>query len=205
MALLKALAGLALAAMPSHAMAQRNVDPIARWHPFIAEAAVRFGLPERWIERVMRAESGLTELDGHPIRSRAGAIGLMQLMPATWDAMRRAKALGNDPDDPHDNIIAGAAFLRQMHDRFGYPGLFAAYNAGPARYAAYLAGRAGLPGETIAYVASVAETDSRAAILPETPPRQLLFALRRDLGVSTVSGADVTSDHGLFAIRNDRR
>jgi len=204
MALLKGLAALALAVMPSHTLAQRTTDPVARWHPFIAEAAARFGIPDRWIERVMRAESGgLTELGGRPIRSRAGAIGLMQLMPATWDAMRRAQGLGNDPDDPHDNIVAGAAFLRQMHDRFGYPGLFAAYNAGPGRYAAYLAGRAGLPGETIGYLAGVTGTGSSVATSSEAPPRQLLFALRRDLEERTLSPANIAPDKGLFAVRNE--
>src|SRR3546814_4666575 len=83
----------------------------------------------------MQAESaGLTHLHGRPITSRAGAMGLMQLMPGTWAAMRQQHGLGGDPYDPRDNILAGAAYLRAMYDRFGYPGLFAAYNAGPARY-----------------------------------------------------------------------
>ena len=206
MALLKALAVLALATTPAHAMAQRTVDPVGRWHPFIAEAAARFGIPEGWIERVMRTESaGLAELDGRPIRSRAGAIGLMQLMPVTWDAMRRAQRLGNDPDDPHDNIIAGAAFLRQMYGRFGYPGLFAAYNAGPGRYAAYWAGRAELPGETVGYLAGVTGTRLPVATSSEAPPRQLLFAFRRDLEERTLSATNIAPDNSLFGVRNDRR
>jgi soluble lytic murein transglycosylase-like protein len=60
-------------------------DPVARWRPFIAEASRRFGVPAAWIERVMRAESGgRTTRNGRPISSPAGAMGLMQLMPATW-------------------------------------------------------------------------------------------------------------------------
>jgi len=59
-----------------------------------------------------------------------------------------------DRISPHDNIIAGAAYLRLMYDRFGYPGFFAAYNAGPQRYAMYLAGRRGLPLETRHYLVS---------------------------------------------------
>src|SRR5689334_17532186 len=62
-----------------------------------------------------------------PDRSRAGAMGLMQLMPATWRAMRASLGLGQDPHDPRDNILAGTFYLRAMYDRFGYPGLFAAY------------------------------------------------------------------------------
>ena len=88
----------------------------------------------------MRVESGgRTTLEGRPIVSSAGAMGLMQLMPGTWRDMRAVLGLGPDPHDPHDNILAGTAYLRLMYDRFGYPGLFAAYNAGPARYAAYFA------------------------------------------------------------------
>lgn len=95
-------------------------------------------------------------LGGRPIVSRAGAMGLMQLMPDTWREMRAALSLGSDPFDPHDNILAGTAYLRLTWERFGYPGMFAAYNAGPARYGAYLAGRGTLPGETRAYLATVA-------------------------------------------------
>jgi soluble lytic murein transglycosylase-like protein len=132
-------------------------DPLDRWAGPIAEASARFGIPAQWIRRVMRAESGgRTHLDGRPIVSRAGAMGLMQLMPGTWREMRSALGLGHDPHQPRDNILAGTAYLRAMYDRFGYPGLFAAYNAGPARYAAHLATGRRLPRETVAYVASVA-------------------------------------------------
>lgn len=65
----------------------------------------------------------------------------MQLMPGTWRDMRAFYGLGPDPHDPHDNLLAGAAYLRAMYERFGYPGLFAAYNAGPARYSEYLAAK----------------------------------------------------------------
>src|SRR3546814_7225278 len=98
----------------------------------------------------MRMESaGLTMRGGHPITSRAGAMGLMQVMPATWADMRTRLALGSDPHDPRDNILAGSCYLRLMYDRFGYPGLFAAYNAGPGRYADHLSTGRPLPGEKI--------------------------------------------------------
>ena len=107
-------------------------ETVADWHLYSTEASLHFGVPVRWIERVMRAESdGRTTADGHPIRSRAGAIGLMQLMPATWRSMRLALGLGTDPDNPRDNILAGTFYLRLLYERFGYPGLFAAYDAGP--------------------------------------------------------------------------
>ena len=38
------------------------------------------------------------------------------------DELRERYALGGDPYDPHDNIVAGAAYLREMHDRFGPSG-----------------------------------------------------------------------------------
>ena len=133
-----------------------SADPVDRWALEIAQASQRFGIPGQWIRRVMSAESGgRTSLAGRPIESRAGAMGLMQLMPGTWRDMRSLLRLGSDPFDPEDNILAGAAYLRRMYDRFGYPGLFAAYNAGPANYSAYLAGRRPLPAETRSYVESV--------------------------------------------------
>jgi soluble lytic murein transglycosylase-like protein len=132
-------------------------DPVDRWSTYIAEASARFGVPEAWIRRVMRAESGgRTTLGGRPIVSHAGAQGLMQVMPGTWRDLRDAHGLGPDPHDPRDNILAGTAYLRAMYDRFGYPGLFAAYNAGPARYAEHLSRGRRLPSETVAYVAQVA-------------------------------------------------
>lgn len=137
------------------------------WSGYIAEASARFGVPEAWIRRVMRAESGgRTMLNGRPIMSSAGAQGLMQLMPGTWQEMRVAYGLGPDPHDPRDNILAGTAYLRIMYDRFGYPGLFAAYNAGPARYAEHLATGRRLPAETVAYVAAVGGTRAERPAQP---------------------------------------
>ena len=86
--------------------------------------------------------------------SSAGAMGLMQIMPATWKELRGHYHLGHDPFDAHDNILAGAAYLRELYDRYGSPGFLAAYNAGPERYEEYLAGRP-LPRETRAYVAKL--------------------------------------------------
>ena len=124
---------------------------VAPYATFITEAAQRFGIPEHWIRAVMRVESAG---DVRAISS-AGAMGLMQVMPATWADLRARHRLGANPYDPRDNILAGAAYLREMHDRYGSPGFLAAYNAGPGRYEEYLAGRP-LPAETRAYVAALA-------------------------------------------------
>lgn len=146
----------ALVAVALLAAAPAAASAIDRWRPLIAEASGRFGIPQDWIARVMRAESaGQTKRNGRPIISHAGAMGLMQVMPATYAALARKHGFGTDPHQPRDNILAGTAYLRAMYDRYGYPGLFAAYNAGPGRYEEYLRGRRGLPGETRAYLAQL--------------------------------------------------
>ncbi|MCS3926162.1 hypothetical protein M2175_001193 [Bradyrhizobium elkanii] len=117
----------------------------------VAEAAQRFGIPTAWIRAVMRAESNGDRRAVSP----KGALGLMQLMPKTWTDMRVRYGLGRDPFDPHDNILAGAAFLRELHDRYGSPGFLAAYNAGPGRYEEFRDRYRPLPAETKAYVAAI--------------------------------------------------
>ena len=76
-------------------------------------------------------------------------------MPATYEELRLKHALGPDPFNPGDNILAGAAYLSEMFERNGEGGFLAAYNAGPHRYKEYLHGRP-LPTETINYVARLA-------------------------------------------------
>lgn len=97
--------------------------------------------------------------------SPKGAVGLMQIMPQTWAGLRSRYGLGADPFDPHDNILAGAAYLRELHERYGAAGFLAAYNAGPARYEDHLATGRPLPAETQAYVAALAPLlrDGRSA------------------------------------------
>ncbi|MBV8458733.1 MAG: lytic transglycosylase domain-containing protein [Acetobacteraceae bacterium] len=127
------------------------------WGPYINEAAKRFDVPDQWIRAVMAVESNGQEYqDGHFIISPKGAMGLMQVMPATYDDMRQEYNLGDDPYDPHNNILAGAAYLRQMYDMYGYPGFLAAYNAGPHRLDDYLSNERPLPAETRRYVAMIA-------------------------------------------------
>ncbi|WP_225152169.1 MULTISPECIES: lytic transglycosylase domain-containing protein [Bradyrhizobium] len=117
----------------------------------VAEAAQRFGIPAAWIRAVMRVESNGDRRAVSP----KGALGLMQLMPKTWADMRARYGLGRDPFDPRDNILAGAAFLRELHDRYGSPGFLAAYNAGPGRYEEFRDRHRPLPAETTAYVAAI--------------------------------------------------
>lgn len=140
---------VAVSAQPEPVPRSAPADPYAA---HITEASQRFDIPAAWIRAVLRAESA-----GDPRSiSSAGAIGLMQIMPDTWAELRVRNRLGSDPYDPHDNILAGAAYLRELHDRYGnVVAMLAAYNAGPSRYEASLAGRP-LPAETRAYVAAIA-------------------------------------------------
>lgn len=141
-------------------------DPIAA---SVAEASRRFGVPAAWIRAVMQAESAG---DVRAVSS-AGAMGLMQIMPNTWTELRARHGLGADPFDARDNIHAGAAYLRELHDRYGAPGFLAAYHAGPGRYDDYLANGRPLPVETRAYLAEVIpaiDGVSRADRLAATDP-----------------------------------
>ncbi|WP_434403373.1 lytic transglycosylase domain-containing protein [Sphingobium sp. DN12] len=188
-----AAAGFALAA-------PANAESVADWHPYVAEASARFGVPTAWIERVMRAESnGQTTLNGRPIRSSEGAMGLMQLMPATWADMRSRLGLGFNPDDPRDNILAGTLYLRLMYDRFDYPGLFGAYNAGPGRYAEHLAGRRTLSVETVVYLAKVTPTaPSSVTIARIQAPPATLFVVRNDARRAEIEAPAGTAASSLF-------
>jgi hypothetical protein len=132
----------------SYAPPGPSSDP---WGPYIAEASDRFDVPERWIREVMRVESSGKVMD----TSQAGAMGLMQVMPITFDELRARYDLGDDPYDPHDNLMAGTAYLRQMYDIYGFPGFLAAYNAGPGRLDDYLTRNRPLPDETRNYVRKI--------------------------------------------------
>ena len=111
-------------------------------------------------------------------------MGLMQIMPETWAELRLRYGLGNDPYDPHDNILAGTAYLRELRDRYGSPGFLAAYNAGPARYEEHLAGRP-LPAETQAYLQKLApvigsDIAASSAVASLRPSAGSLFVVRSE-------------------------
>jgi hypothetical protein len=143
-----ASAGVKTAATP------HNGSPnIERWAAYISEAARRFGRPEAWVRAVMQAESrGLVDAT-----SPAGAMGLMQIMPETYAELRARYGLGANAYDPHDNIIAGTAYMSEMIELFGVPNFLAAYNAGPARLDDHLRRGRPLPAETRRYLARIGE------------------------------------------------
>jgi soluble lytic murein transglycosylase-like protein len=136
----------------------------------ITEASNRYGIPERLVTAVIRAESGFNAR----AVSRKGAQGLMQLMPAT------ASTLGvRNSFDPRENIHGGVRHLRGLIDRFpgNLPLAIAAYNAGEKAVLAY----GGIPPypETQDYVGKV----MRFYGIPqggETAPTQIYQTISRD-------------------------
>jgi hypothetical protein len=127
------------------------------WGPYITAASQRFSVPEMWIRAVMHQESSDLEYqNGELTTSSVGATGLMQVMPDTYDMLRLRYGLGPDPYEPHDNIFAGTAYIREMYDVYGFPAFLAAYNAGPHAVEACLATGMPLPMETVNYLSSVA-------------------------------------------------
>lgn len=166
----------------------------------VAEAAQRFGLPEQWIYAVMRTESA----GQIGAVSSAGAMGLMQLMPGTWERQRTRFGLGADPFDPRDNIMAGTSYLRELYDSYGVSGFLAAYNAGPGRYEDWRDRGRPLPVETRTYVAKIApklQLGSAPTVVASASPVQpvriswtqgQLFVVRGD-AAADISGSFATA------------
>ncbi|MCO6185188.1 transglycosylase SLT domain-containing protein [Rhizobium sp. L1K21] len=158
---------------------------------YVTEASHRFGLSKRLLYALMMAESdGIVRAI-----SPKGAMGLMQIMPDTWIELSARYRLGNDPFDPRDNILAGAAYLHELHEKYGSPGCLAAYNAGPTRYEEYLVGGRPLPLETRNYVAVLAPYVDASATSLAAIPMQIsrsdwtnspLFAAQAEDGTAAV-------------------
>jgi soluble lytic murein transglycosylase-like protein len=134
---------------PTPAPATAAPAPVAQPAPSPAQladaAADKYGLPRRLVRSVISAESDFQPRAVSP----KGAIGLMQLMPAT------AEALGADPRDPAQNVDAGTRYLRDLLEKYdgGLWHALAAYNAGPGAVDKYQ----GVPPyrETIDYVGRI--------------------------------------------------
>jgi len=194
---------------PSEFAKEQAMNPaqlMARWAPLIKEASHRFGVAEDWIRAVMRMESGGRTLlnDKKPMISDAGAMGIMQIMPATYQEMRRQYGLGANPYDPHDNVLAGAAYLHWLQGKYGYPELFAAYNAGPGTLEAQVAGARELPNETRAYVRGIAQIlgaelpPAPSASAPAEPENVIATLTRPDGSTISIDGAAVDSIRASF-------
>lgn len=166
------------------------------WAGLVAEAATRFGLPAFWLQAVMHVESNGDAAAVSP----KGALGLMQLMPQTYAQMRIQLGLGADPLAPRDNIMAGAAYLRALLDRYGSPGFLSAYNAGPQRFDNYLARRKPLPPETIAYLLRLSQPAGSAPVSssPARHPRHMADPAASPVFVSQV-GSGASSEIDIVA------
>ncbi len=206
-------------AHPASALAAADRIP-----SFVEMASQQFAVPASWIRAVMQAESGGVVRAVSP----TGAMGLMQIMPYTWAELQSRYGLGPDPYDPHDNIIAGTAYLRELLDRFGERGFLAAYNAGPSRYEEHLATGRPLPSETLSYITaftslldsassdganSAASWTSSSLFIATTSggfaPLQPLSGGPQDRrpmsGSVPTTTAHVPHSDGLFAPKSDRR
>jgi soluble lytic murein transglycosylase-like protein len=125
--------------------------PTRTVHEMVTQAALDNGLPPAIVHSVARAESAYQVNAISP----KGAIGVMQLMPAT------AATLHADPNDPQQNIEAGARYLRELLEKYDGDSVkaLAAYNAGPGAVDKYN----GVPPyrETITYVDRVLKNYAR--------------------------------------------
>jgi hypothetical protein len=192
--------GAARAEQESSTTRRPNDLSLRPFAAFVTEASKRFGVPEHWIRAVMHVESRAKER----ARSSKGAMGLMQIMPKTWTELRARYGFGADPYDPRDNILAGAAYLRELHDRYGAPGFLAAYNAGPGRYECHLATGRPLPDETQAYVATLAPVINRARISVPTGAVVRSFAWANS-SLFAPRSAGISSDRSSPAAMHQNR
>ncbi len=118
-----------ITAQKSAAVPSKLEERLALWEDAIQTLCAKYEVDPDLVRAVMRCESG-----GNPDAvSSAGAIGLMQLMPAT------ARGLGVDPTDPLRNLEGGIKYLAQLADKYDgdYVKTLAAYNAGSGRVDAY--------------------------------------------------------------------
>ncbi|MBB6254998.1 lytic transglycosylase domain-containing protein [Nitrospirillum iridis] len=148
------------------------VGEAGRWRVEITEAAERFHLPPSLLMAVVAVESA-----GDPVAtSPAGAMGLTQLLPGTWASLRARLHLGASAYQVRDNLLAGAALLADLRERFGPVDALAAYHAGTARVLAHYRTGQPLPAATQRYVAQVLRPWTQA---PSEP-------LARDQGLFVV-------------------
>lgn len=150
------LATLSACAGPTRSTYRAPGAALNPWGPYIQEASTRFSIPQSWIRAIMQQESGGHQyMHGRPIRSIHGAVGLMQIKPDTYRELARRYHLGSDPYNPHDNIMAGSGYIRELYDRFGSPGFVTAYNCGPQCAENHRSRGTSLPSYARTYLASV--------------------------------------------------
>lgn len=102
----------------------------SKYDHFISEASIKYGVSFPLLKALIKVESNF---DPKAV-SKAGAMGLMQIMPENFDALKIT-----NPFNPRENILGGTLYLKQLMIRFEgkLPLVLAAYNAGPNRVARY--------------------------------------------------------------------
>jgi soluble lytic murein transglycosylase-like protein len=179
----------------------------------IISEAKKIGLPEQIAIHAAFKETGNLK-NPETARSRAGAIGVMQLMPGT------AKELGVDPYNPEENIRGGVTYLKKLYDKYQDPHLtLMAYNAGPGRLDRALRsekGIASLPQETLAYRMAAGgaikgysgeDDESLVAEDPAAVRRAYIDAAQMEAGIKSPyrsSQADVREAENRIAYLNNR-
>ncbi|MGM0594757.1 MAG: lytic transglycosylase domain-containing protein, partial [Pseudomonadota bacterium] len=141
-------------ATPQHtSAASPRTSERQRIEQFILHNARRYRVDASLIRAVISHESSWRT----DARSHAGAVGLMQLMPAT------ARMLGVDPSDPEQNIEGGVRYLAGLLEMFDgdTEAALVAYNAGPTHARKWRRGETALYGETRTYLQRVMESHSR--------------------------------------------
>jgi hypothetical protein len=173
--------------------AMSSKELLNRWDEVISEASRKFNVPKSWIRAVMQRESGGRTMlaPGKPIVSSAGALGLMQVLPDTYEEMAQQYKLGSNPQNARDNIFAGTAYLRWLHKRYGFPAMFAAYNAGPGRVDDHLHHGARLPAETRAYVGHITKVLGKSGAMPKAASPLMVKFTRPDGGAIRINAGKV--------------
>ena len=174
---MRVLATMALMALvlPGRALAAEGETIDQALCRMIEDSAVKHELPVDFFTRLIWQESSFRP----HVTSGAGAQGVAQFMPGTAAERRLA-----DPFDPEQAVPKSAELLADLRGRFGNIGLAAAaYNGGPARVEAWLAGRGSLPWETRNYVSAITgrtaeqwadDVRNATQVQPETPTRCLV-------------------------------
>ncbi|MDL1968545.1 MAG: lytic transglycosylase domain-containing protein [Deltaproteobacteria bacterium] len=109
-----------------------NKYSTSKYDHFISEASIKYGVSFPLLKALIKVESNFNP----KAVSKAGAMGLMQIMPQNFDALKIT-----NPFNPRENILGGTLYLKQLMTRFKgkLPLVLAAYNAGPNRVARYKA------------------------------------------------------------------
>ncbi len=170
------------------------------WEQTVAAEAARNGLDVAWIHGVMRSESALSET----ARSPAGALGLMQVTPATARSLARRHGLrysgAAQLREADHNIRFGTTFMRELLDRFGQNPVLAAgaYNAGPEAVERWLDERPA--GEAAVWIENIPYFETRDYI-----PRVLAFTAiydwRMGQPVTRISSRMPGVDSGKLGVR----